>query len=134
MANYSCCRKCQFKVKQKKNQNPHLTLNPKHCLFLDVFSLEMLMYWSSWFLTLFLLTFSVEYFLSFTIRHVFHRCHGFMNLSQFIGIFFELLTPKLNTLFYFDYKSDKCSNNNISNLDFLFQHLKIRYPLAITSP
>lgn len=57
-----------------------------------------------------------------------------MNLSQFIGIFFELMTPKLNTLFYFDYKSDKRSENNISNLDFLFQHLKIYYPLAITPP
>lgn len=59
------------------------------------------------------------------MRPVFHHCHGFMNPSQFIGIFLEFLTPKLDTLFYFDYKSDKCSGNNISNLNFLFQHLKI---------
>lgn len=63
--------------------------------------------------------------ITFTMRHVFHQCRGFINLSDFIGIFLEFSTPKLDTFFYLDYKSDKCSENNISNFNFLFQHLKI---------
>lgn len=61
-------------------------------------------------------------------RFLFHQeiLACFTSLSWFyepVSIYlhlFELMTPELNTLFYFDYQGDRCNENNISNVCWLF--------------
>jgi len=131
MCNHSFCRKCHFKGKKKKKacNTKSQALHIFECVFSE----------NAYVLVKLILN-ALSADTQCEILYIFHNEACFpllswlMNLSQFTGIFFELLTPKLNTLFYFGYKSDKHSENNISNLVFLFQQLKIYYLLAVTSP